>query len=96
MKLVLVLLGLVGVSQAVPQKPNLDAILNRRTDVYIAGFFPFGKGVENANTGNLATLVIILRMIKTLVYILWLQFSFSIHSVASLTLFIKEGKKINM
>ncbi|XP_034836695.1 gamma-aminobutyric acid type B receptor subunit 2 isoform X2 [Maniola hyperantus] len=37
---------------AVPQKPNLDAILNRRTDVYIAGFFPFGKGVENSNTGR--------------------------------------------
>ncbi|XP_060807442.1 gamma-aminobutyric acid type B receptor subunit 2 [Amyelois transitella] len=46
------LLTLAGVSQAVPQKPNLDAILNRRTDVYIAGFFPFGKGVENSNTGR--------------------------------------------
>lgn len=31
------------------QKPNVD---NRRHDVYIAGFFPFGKGVENSNTGN--------------------------------------------
>ncbi|KAK5637996.1 hypothetical protein RI129_012291 [Pyrocoelia pectoralis] len=30
-----------------PQKPNVDS---RRHDVYIAGFFPFGKGVENANT----------------------------------------------
>ncbi|XP_063370151.1 gamma-aminobutyric acid type B receptor subunit 2 [Cydia amplana] len=40
-------LALVGA-----QKPNLDAILNRRTDVYIAGFFPFGKGVENSHTGR--------------------------------------------
>ncbi|KAB0791553.1 hypothetical protein PPYR_03353 [Photinus pyralis] len=32
-----------------PQKPNVDS---RRHDVYIAGFFPFGKGVENANTGR--------------------------------------------
>ncbi|KAK9876297.1 hypothetical protein WA026_012595 [Henosepilachna vigintioctopunctata] len=31
------------------QKPNTD---NRRHDVYIAGFFPFGKGVENAETGR--------------------------------------------
>lgn len=31
------------------QKPNVDS---RRHDVYIAGFFPFGKGVENANTGR--------------------------------------------
>lgn len=23
-----------------------------RHDVYIAGFFPFGKGVENSRTGN--------------------------------------------
>lgn len=30
------------------QKPNMD---NRRHDVYIAGFFPFGKGVENSDTG---------------------------------------------
>lgn len=30
------------------QKPSID---NRRHDVYIAGFFPFGKGVENSNTG---------------------------------------------
>lgn len=50
--MMIVLLALVSISQAVPQKPNLDAILNRRTDVYIAGFFPFGKGVENANTGK--------------------------------------------
>ncbi|XP_013148746.1 PREDICTED: gamma-aminobutyric acid type B receptor subunit 2 [Papilio polytes] len=48
----LLLLLLVGLSAGVPQKPNLDAILNRRTDVYIAGFFPFGKGVENSNTGR--------------------------------------------
>ncbi|KPI95245.1 Gamma-aminobutyric acid type B receptor subunit 2 [Papilio xuthus] len=48
----LLLLLLVGLSMGVPQKPNLDAILNRRTDVYIAGFFPFGKGVENSNTGR--------------------------------------------
>ncbi|KAF5284264.1 hypothetical protein FQR65_LT00265 [Abscondita terminalis] len=31
------------------QKPNVDS---RRHDVYIAGFFPFGKGVENADTGR--------------------------------------------
>ncbi|XP_017778907.1 PREDICTED: gamma-aminobutyric acid type B receptor subunit 2 [Nicrophorus vespilloides] len=31
------------------QKPNTDA---RRHDVYIAGFFPFGKGVENSETGR--------------------------------------------
>lgn len=48
----LYLLLLVVCCYAVPQKPNLDAILNRRTDVYIAGFFPFGRGVENANTGK--------------------------------------------
>ncbi|OWR55291.1 gaba-b receptor, partial [Danaus plexippus plexippus] len=51
MSLVMVLL-MAGLVTAVPQKPNLDAILNRRTDVYIAGFFPFGKGVENSNTGR--------------------------------------------
>ncbi|XP_019875177.2 gamma-aminobutyric acid type B receptor subunit 2 isoform X2 [Aethina tumida] len=33
----------------VPQKPNTD---NRRHDVYIAGFFPFGRGVENSDTGR--------------------------------------------
>ncbi|KAH9637810.1 hypothetical protein HF086_017588 [Spodoptera exigua] len=48
----LLILVLVTLSQGLPQKPNLDAILNRRTDVYIAGFFPFGKGVENSNTGR--------------------------------------------
>lgn len=31
------------------QKPNTDA---RRHDVYIAGFFPFGKGAENSDTGR--------------------------------------------
>lgn len=25
---------------------------NKRHDVYIAGFFPFGKGVENSETGR--------------------------------------------
>lgn len=48
---ILVILLTVNQVKSVPQKPNLDAILNRRTDVYIAGFFPFGKGVENSNTG---------------------------------------------
>ncbi|XP_021203983.1 gamma-aminobutyric acid type B receptor subunit 2 isoform X1 [Bombyx mori] len=52
MKMLLILLVVVAVCRGVPQKPNLDAILNRRTDVYIAGFFPFGKGVENSNTGR--------------------------------------------
>ncbi|CAH0731454.1 unnamed protein product, partial [Brenthis ino] len=51
MKTMIILLSL-SVVMGVPQKPNLDAILNRRTDVYIAGFFPFGKGVENSNTGR--------------------------------------------
>ncbi|CAH2098992.1 unnamed protein product [Euphydryas editha] len=48
----LIILAVFGIVNGVPQKPNLDAILNRRTDVYIAGFFPFGKGVENSNTGR--------------------------------------------
>lgn len=48
---ILIILVIFGIANGVPQKPNLDAILNRRTDVYIAGFFPFGKGVENSNTG---------------------------------------------
>ncbi|RVE54939.1 hypothetical protein evm_000306 [Chilo suppressalis] len=48
----LVALLLTTLVAGTPQKPNLDAILNRRTDVYIAGFFPFGKGVENSNTGR--------------------------------------------
>ncbi|CAG9569821.1 unnamed protein product [Danaus chrysippus] len=48
----LLILLMAGLVTGVPQKPNLDAILNRRTDVYIAGFFPFGKGVENSNTGR--------------------------------------------
>lgn len=33
-----------------PQKPNTDG--NRRHDVYIAGFFPYGRGVENSETGR--------------------------------------------
>ncbi|XP_039761264.1 gamma-aminobutyric acid type B receptor subunit 2 [Pararge aegeria] len=49
---ILVTLLSLSLVTGVPQKPNLDAILNRRTDVYIAGFFPFGKGVENSNTGR--------------------------------------------
>ncbi|CAK1546598.1 unnamed protein product [Leptosia nina] len=48
----IILWSVLVLTQGVPQKPNLDAILNRRTDVYIAGFFPFGKGVENSNTGR--------------------------------------------
>ncbi|XP_038219315.1 gamma-aminobutyric acid type B receptor subunit 2 isoform X1 [Zerene cesonia] len=46
----LIICSILGFTHGLPQKPNLDAILNRRTDVYIAGFFPFGKGVENSNT----------------------------------------------
>ncbi|XP_045779674.1 gamma-aminobutyric acid type B receptor subunit 2 isoform X2 [Maniola jurtina] len=49
---ILIALLCLNLVTGVPQKPNLDAILNRRTDVYIAGFFPFGKGVENSNTGR--------------------------------------------
>lgn len=56
--LTLLLLSLVTSGRGHPQKPNLDAILNRRTDVYIAGFFPFGKGVENSNTGLFIDLLI--------------------------------------
>lgn len=26
---------------------------NKRSDVYIAGFFPFADGVENSQTGNI-------------------------------------------
>ncbi|XP_045456521.1 gamma-aminobutyric acid type B receptor subunit 2 [Melitaea cinxia] len=49
---ILIIMVIFDMVNGVPQKPNLDAILNRRTDVYIAGFFPFGKGVENSNTGR--------------------------------------------
>ncbi|CAH1111941.1 unnamed protein product [Psylliodes chrysocephalus] len=31
------------------QKPNMD---NKRHDVYVAGFFPYGRGVENSDTGR--------------------------------------------
>ncbi|XP_068624741.1 gamma-aminobutyric acid type B receptor subunit 2 [Battus philenor] len=48
----ILLVHILMLVEGLPQKPNLDAILNRRTDVYIAGFFPFGKGVENSNTGR--------------------------------------------
>lgn len=44
---IIVLSSLLATCQL--QKPNVDS---RRHDVYIAGFFPFGKGVENANTGT--------------------------------------------
>jgi hypothetical protein len=44
---VLALLCLLGSGR--PQRPNLD---NRKHDVYIAGFFPFGKGVEHSDTGQ--------------------------------------------
>lgn len=44
-----VFLLLVIIQFSYSQKPNVD---NRRHDVYIAGFFPFGKGVENSNTGK--------------------------------------------
>lgn len=43
-RLLVCVLCLVGA-----QRPNLDA---RRHDVYIAGFFPFGRGVENSETGE--------------------------------------------
>ncbi|CAG9767793.1 unnamed protein product [Ceutorhynchus assimilis] len=49
MNLIVVLLFLVifNFEFCILQKPNVDA---RRHDVYIAGFFPFGKGVENSET----------------------------------------------
>lgn len=39
------------------QKPTVEG---RRHDVYIAGFFPFGRGVENSNTGSNNNLLFIL------------------------------------
>lgn len=39
----------VNFQLCITQKPNVDA---RRHDVYIAGFFPYGKGVENSDTGK--------------------------------------------
>ncbi|XP_018573120.1 gamma-aminobutyric acid type B receptor subunit 2 [Anoplophora glabripennis] len=45
----MIFLFLVLLQCAHLQKPNVD---NRRHDVYIAGFFPFGKGVENSDTGR--------------------------------------------
>lgn len=44
----MVFLLILLLHRANPQKPNMD---NRRHDVYIAGFFPFGRGVENSDTG---------------------------------------------
>lgn len=26
---------------------------NKRHDVYVAGFFPYGRGVENSDTGKI-------------------------------------------
>lgn len=33
---------------------------NKRHDVYIAGFFPFGKGVENSETGKNSKILLLL------------------------------------
>ncbi|XP_050310486.1 gamma-aminobutyric acid type B receptor subunit 2 isoform X2 [Anthonomus grandis grandis] len=46
---VLLFLVIFNFEMCILQKPNVDA---RRHDVYIAGFFPFGKGVENSETGR--------------------------------------------
>lgn len=46
---VVILTLVVNFQLGTMQKPNVDA---RRHDVYIAGFFPFGKGVENSETGE--------------------------------------------
>ncbi|XP_022907049.1 gamma-aminobutyric acid type B receptor subunit 2 [Onthophagus taurus] len=43
------LLVLVVIKFCASQKPNMD---NRRHDVYIAGFFPYGKESEHADTGR--------------------------------------------
>lgn len=49
-KYAVVIITLVANFQlCIMQKPNVDA---RRHDVYIAGFFPFQKGVENSETGE--------------------------------------------
>nr|CAI5851397.1 unnamed protein product [Callosobruchus analis] len=46
---VITLVLLIGSKRCSLQKPNMD---NKRHDVYIAGFFPFGRGVENSETGR--------------------------------------------
>lgn len=38
---------------------------NKRHDVYIAGFFPFGKGVENSETGRENVEELFLNFINT-------------------------------
>lgn len=48
--LALLLLLLFSLERCFLQKPNTDS--NRRHDVYIAGFFPYGRGVENSETGE--------------------------------------------
>lgn len=45
----LLLVLMFSVEWCLLQKPNTDS--NRRHDVYIAGFFPYGRGVENSETG---------------------------------------------
>lgn len=50
--LVFVLFLLFSLELCFLQKPNTDS--NRRHDVYIAGFFPYGRGVENSETGLIA------------------------------------------
>lgn len=47
--IIFIIVHCIKIQKTISQKPNID---NRRHDVYIAGFFPFGKGVENSQTGK--------------------------------------------
>ncbi|XP_057667977.1 gamma-aminobutyric acid type B receptor subunit 2 isoform X1 [Diorhabda carinulata] len=44
-----IILSLFFLKCCYSQKPNMD---NKRHDVYVAGFFPYRKGVENSETGR--------------------------------------------
>lgn len=45
-------LVLAGNSPCSGQKPNMESILNKRHDVYIAGFFPYGRGIDQSSLGG--------------------------------------------
>ena len=48
----MVRLGLIILSITFMACNGQRASLSHRSDVYIAGFFPYGDGVENAQTGE--------------------------------------------
>lgn len=48
---VLLLFLLFSLERCFLQKPNTDSN-KQRHDVYIAGFFPYGREVENSETGG--------------------------------------------